>query len=227
MEGVSIELAVAVPLGWSRRTGRVRAYDAYFRRIVSRFQTSPFYAVTVTRNYQKNIVELGDAILTDTSPLLTEDCHLVAVSNVVSHFGGIVFAGLNNPTLAEVFVNTYRNAVPLDGVREYVRRYAPTEPFVTLSSKQPRRLVLYTGEKGCTLEYSSDVSGVTITSSVEYLDELEPVEILFGTSSRWNAPPRSIVFLDVTEYTPVVTVEELNFSLESSSTVHYNKPIEH
>src|SRR5690606_9958594 len=110
---------------------------------------------------------------------------------------------------------------------EYVRRYAPTEPFATLSSKQPRRLVLYTGEKGCTLEYSSDVSGVTITSSVEYLDELEPVEILFGTLSRWNAPPRSIVFLDATEYIPIVTVEELKIPLESSSTIHYNKPIEH
>src|SRR5690606_446687 len=142
----------------------IRRYDEYFRKVVSRLKSSPLHAVTITRNYQKNSIELGDAILSDTSPLLTEDVHLVAVSNVVSSYGSIVFAGLDNSSLAEVLVNTYRNAVPFDGIREFVKRYSPTEPFVTLNSKQPRKLVLYTGEGTCTFERSEDVYGVVLVS---------------------------------------------------------------
>jgi len=225
MDRVPVELAVAVPLGWSRRTSRIRLYDEYFRKVVSRLKSSPLHVVTITRNYQKNSIVLGDAVLTDTSPLLTEDVHLVAVSNVVSSYGSIVFAGLDNPSLAEAFVNTYRNTVPLDGIREFVKRYSPTEPFVTLNSKQPRKLVLYTGESTCTFERSEDVYGVTLVSDTEYLDTLEPTVVLFGTSARWNAPPYSLVFLDVTDYTAGLHVEELKIPLESSREVHYNKHI--
>ena len=202
---------VVLPLGWSRGHARMDRINDRIRSTLSRYDPNKnWQVVAVKRNYQKDVYPYGPLSPVDVDPIVTPDIHIAACTEKLAQYGSVVVVGHDDARLPQFLVNRDNGYITTEGVRRYLLANPVETPFVVLHAKQPRKVVFYSGtQMQAVIERRGEDYALYLFSHSFLLEPLDPVEILFNDLARLSLPERTLTFIDVTDYTPVILVNPL------------------